>query len=245
LAAEGGRLFRDLSAVDTDRRMSELERFIEFWYGPRRPEFGESDAEIRHPELPGALRRFYAFAGRWPSPASGREGAFFYTGECSHHLLPLDRSGPTDDGRLRFFAEYQGDWDGVTTPGEPDPPVWIRGRWDDPEEGEGTRLVSGALSKFLVTHCLMTTVYEAGNSPRPRTCSHVVNNALADWFRRDKASAERLWEAEAGGCPNYDGSFYLLHEHVLVHDTGKGVLKFGALHPEGLELLRGVIGDAA
>jgi hypothetical protein len=31
---------------------------------------------------------------------------------------------------------------------------------------------------------------------------------------------------------------------VLVHDTKTGALKFGALHPEGVELVRGVIGDA-
>jgi hypothetical protein len=146
---------------------------------------------------------------------------------------------------LRFFREYQGDWDGLTIPGEPDPPVWISGRWDDPEEGEGIRLVSGALSRFLVTHCLMTTVYEEGNSPRPRTRSHDVAGALADWFRRDRASAELVWEAEPGGCPDYHGSFYLLHRHALIHDTRTGSLRFGALHPEGVELLRGVIGDAA
>jgi hypothetical protein len=225
--------------------MAELERFIEFWYGPRRPEFGEPDARTLYPELPGSLRRFYAFAGRWPSPGSAGGGEFFYSGKGGHHLLSLDQAGPTDDGRLRFFTEYQGDWYGVTTPGEPDPPVWISGRWEDPEEGEGIRQASGALSQFLVTHCLMATVYEWGNSPHPRTSSHAVDTAMAGWFRRDRASAELIWKAEPGGCPNYDGSFHLLHRHVLIHDTGTGCLKFGALHPEGVELLRGVIGDAA
>jgi hypothetical protein len=238
-------LFRLLSAPDADQRMTELERFIEFWYGPRCPEFGEPDARSRYPELPGPLRRFYAFAGRWPSPDPAGDGAFFYTGEGGHHLLPLNQVGPADDGRLQFFMEYQGDWDGLTTPGAPDPPVWISGRWEDPEEGEGIRQVSEALSKFLVTHCLMTTVYEWGNSPHPRMNSHEVKTALAGWLRRNRGSSELLWEAEPGGCPNYDGSFQLLHGHVLVHDTGTGYLKFGALHPEGVELLRGVIGDAA
>jgi hypothetical protein len=141
--------------------------------------------------------------------------------------------------------EYQGEWNGMTTPGEPDPPVWIVGRWDDTREGEGIRRVSGALSSFLVTHCLMTTVYEHGNSGRPRTRSRDVEMALTDWFRRDRVSAELLWEAEPGGCPNYNGAFYLLHGHVLVHDTRAGSFKFGALRPEGVELLRGVIGDDA
>src|SRR5947207_5092214 len=120
---EDTRLFRFLSAPDADQRMAELERFIEFWYGPRRPEFGEKDVCRLRPDLPGSLRRFYTFAGRWPSPDSAGGEEFFYIGQGGHHLLPLDQVGPTDDGRLRFFMGYQGDWDGLTTPGEPDPPV--------------------------------------------------------------------------------------------------------------------------
>ncbi len=225
--------------------MAERERFVEFWYGARRPEFGEPHVLTLYPDLPGSLRRFYAFAGRWPSPDPLSAEDFFYAGQCGHHLLPLDAAAPECDGRLRFFMEYQGDWYGVTNSSEADPPVWIRGRWEDEGEEEGVRQVSEALSKFLVTHCLMATVYETCNSPRPRTHSHSVDTALAEWFRGNRESAELLWEAEPDGCPNYEGSFYLLHEHVLVHDTGTGFLKFGALQPEGVELLRVVLGDAA
>jgi hypothetical protein len=50
--------------MDANQRMAELERFIEFWFGPRRPEFGEPDVSTLYPDLPGSLRRFYAFAGR-------------------------------------------------------------------------------------------------------------------------------------------------------------------------------------
>ncbi|AWM38889.1 hypothetical protein GobsT_28830 [Gemmata obscuriglobus] len=247
-------MFHILTATDADQRLAELERFIQHWYGPRRPEFGEPDALAGYPELPGSLRRFYSFAGQWPSPNPDSDAEYFYTGGSGHHLLPLAQASPTVDGRLRFFMEYQGDWYGVTTPGEPDPPVWITGRWDEegapegtedgPEPQAKTRQVSAALSRFLVTHCLMTTVYEWDNSPHPRTSSHAVDTALADWLRRERASAEVLWAAEPGGCPNYEGSFLLLHGRVLVHDTGSGFLKFGARHPEGIELLRGVIGDA-
>jgi hypothetical protein len=238
-------MFRFLDAADADERMDELERFVEFWYGPRRPEFEDAGAGGVYSLLPAPLRRFYAFAGRWPSPDPQGDDQFFYTGKGGHHLFPPDRVVLTADGRLKFFMEYQGAWEGLTLPGEADPPVWISGRWDDPEEGEGTRRVSGALSGFLVTHCLMATTYESDNSPRPRTHSDVIDRALARWFEQDRAAAERLWEAEPGGCPDYRGPFYLFHGHILVHVQERGRYKFGALHPEGVELLREVLGGDA
>jgi hypothetical protein len=180
---------------------------------------------------------------------------YFYTGAGAHHLRRLDGVRLQPDGRLNFFMEYQGNWHGLTLASGDDPPVWIEGYWDEPADDElddeerealpsKMKQVSEALSSFLVTHCLMTTVYERSNSPHPRANSRAVKTSLADWLRRDRGSAELLWEAEPGGCPSYEGSFHLLHGHVLVHDTGDGSLKFGALHPEGVELLRGVIGDA-
>jgi hypothetical protein len=236
-------MFQLRTAATAAERIGELERFVEFWYGPRRPEFGEPAALTHTPPLPEPLRRFYAFAGRWPAPDAGPDGEFFYTGESGHHLLPLGDVRQVPDGKLRFFMEYQGDWYGLTLPGEPDPPVWITGRWDDPEPGEGTRQLSESLSSFLVTHCLMGTTYEWSNSPAPRSSSKPFDDALAAWFRREQASAELLWQVEPGGCPAYEGSFYLLRGHVLVHDTGRKHFKFGALHPEGVDSLREVIGD--
>jgi hypothetical protein len=245
-------LFGLLTAKDADERLTALERFIEFWYGPRRPEFGDPEAIVRSRELPGSLRRFHAFAGRWPAPKPDGDLEFFYTGAGGHHLLPLSETGPTSDGRLRFFMEYQGDWYGVTTPGEPDPPVWITGRWDDednsgeaedvPRSQARTRRVSATLSEFLVTHCLMTTACEDGNGTNAWAAPHAGDTSLADWFRRDRVHAELVWESQPSGCPNYDGTFYLLHGHVLVLDVGSRMLLFAALHPEGIELVRSVIG---
>ncbi len=34
-------MFRFLEARDAAARMEELQRFLEYWYGPRRPEYGE------------------------------------------------------------------------------------------------------------------------------------------------------------------------------------------------------------
>ena len=50
----------------TDARMLALEQFLERFLGPRGPEFGTPDAEIRRVQMPAPLQRFFRFAGRWP-----------------------------------------------------------------------------------------------------------------------------------------------------------------------------------
>lgn len=246
-------MFRFLEATTANERMAELERFIEFWYGPRRPEYGNADVTTGYPSLPATLRRFYAFAGRWPSPSADYPEDYFYCGHGGHHLLPFDDTAMAGKNRLRFYREYQGDWYGDTALGEPDPPVWITGWWDgsddaeETDDGSGTpartRQVSSALSKFLITHCLMTMTYKGNDRPRSQAQVDAVEQALMSWFDQD--SPALMWEAEAGGWPCYEGRFYLVRESVLVHDAGPGSQKVGALRPEGVELLRQVPGDEA
>lgn len=244
-------MFNFLSANTADERLDELERFIEFWYGKRRATFGEPDVRSTHPTLPETLLRFYEFAGRWPVPGKGRNRDPFYGGAGGHHLLTPSQIRSRPDGRLRFFTEYQGEWAGFTLPNETDPPVWIEGYWYEPaddkldddeadEQPPKVKRVSEALSKFLVTHCLMTTGYEYDNSPEQRSTSFEVKPVLADWLRRDSSAVERLWEVEADCCPNYEGTFHLLQRHILVHETRRGFMQFGALHPDGINLLRRV-----
>jgi uncharacterized protein (TIGR02996 family) len=236
LARVGG-LFHFLAATNARERMDELEHFIEFWYGPWKPEYGEPESRLRKLPLPYPLRRFYAFAGRWPAPDPGHGMEFFYTGAGGHHLHDLD-SVKLQRKRLDFFMEYQGDWDGWTLPDEDDPPVWIRGYWeedaggqDDEEEGsEKTKQVSSSLSGFLVTHFLMTTLYEWENSP-----SRSYDERLGKWFRRSRDKT-RIWTAEEGGCPSYEGVFYLFAGNILVHQS-RSSYRFGALRPAGVKLL--------
>ena len=52
---------------DLDSLQGELERFLEFWLGPHKADFGFSDYELSRTELPHRLKRFYAHAGRWPA----------------------------------------------------------------------------------------------------------------------------------------------------------------------------------
>jgi hypothetical protein len=142
-------MFRFLAKRSARTRLDELERFLEFWYGPRRPEYGEPQRRLRKLSLPYPLRRFYAFAGRWPAPAPLYRGDTFYEGHGGHHLQTADGVKRLPRGRLNFFMEYQGDWQGLTLTEGDDPPVWIKGVCGDGQRG--TAQVSGSLSRFLVT----------------------------------------------------------------------------------------------
>jgi hypothetical protein len=236
-------MFRFLQASRASERMKELGRFLEFWYGKRRSEYGEPPEVLSGMVLPYPLRRFYALAGRWPSPEPERM-AYFYTGSGGHHLRQLDQLAQTPDGRVNFFMEYQGDWDGVTLARGTDPPVWIQGYWDDPADDElddderdamppKVKQVSDALSRFLITHCLMTTLYEDENSP----CSVSGERGnLIDFFNQYPQWAVRIWDVEEGSCPSYEGSFYLFQDCVLVHRIGS-FYRFGTRHPQGIRLM--------
>ncbi len=151
-------MFQLLEASDPRGRLGELGRFLEYWFGPRQPGFGEPAGRVRARPLPSPLAWFYEFAGRWPPGVPGYElEDFFYTGAGLHHLYPLDMVKPRPDGRLEFYGEYQGDWIGLTLAAGEDPPVWIEGRWieENGDDRSGEKLVCSSLSRFLVTHCLM------------------------------------------------------------------------------------------
>jgi hypothetical protein len=218
-------MFDFLSQTTAAGRMAELARFIEHWYGPRRPEYGEADGDLY--SLPDPLKRFLAFAGRWPAPHAAFPGRCIADGD-GHHLRPLDAHVVRKDGRLVFFHEYQGEWDGLTLTSGEDPPVWIAGYFDGDYDRRRVRKVSDSLSAFLVTHLLFTTAYDRENS----------------LFQSDGRVAflggTRIWSAEDGRCPNYDGEFYW-HDGVLFHTTA-GSSQCAANHPDAVEWLRDVIG---
>jgi hypothetical protein len=234
-AGGGCLMFRFLAKRSARTRLDELERFLEFWYGPRRPSYGEAENRLRKLPLPYPLRRFYAFAGRWPAPHPLYRGDTFYEGHGGHHLRTPESVKRLPRGRLYFFIEYQGNWQGLTLAEGDDPPVWIKGVWGGGQRG--TAQVAGSLSTFLVTHCLMATLYEFTNSPCCGWADPLVGNVhLVEWFRRSRPDAVRIWSADHRPCHNYVGSFFLFQGSILVHEVGKSY-RFGAIHPEGVGLL--------
>src|SRR5262245_50289124 len=66
--AQMGGMPRFLAVATARERMDELERFLTFWYGSRKDKYSEPPSRLQALPLPYPLRRFHAFAGRWPSP---------------------------------------------------------------------------------------------------------------------------------------------------------------------------------
>lgn len=241
-------------ASDARERLEELGRFLEYWFGPRLPGFGEPPDRLEGRSLPFPLAWFYEFAGRWPPGVPGYTlEDFFYTGAAHHHLYTLDMVEPRPDGRLEFYGEYQGDWSGLTLPEGEDPPVWIEGRWiEGNDDVAGEKLVCDSLSRFLVTHCLMAMVYEYENSP----CDVILGDdlpgrkpggldqggrRLVEWFLASHGEASPLWDPSDCDLPSYDGTFFLLEGGILVYRC-RGHYVFRAIHPEGIRFLEARLG---
>jgi len=237
-------LFGMTDARDAASRMGALERFLEFWYGPNRPEFGEPKDRLDASPLPYPLRRFYGSAGRQP-PLRNDGNDYFYQGGSGHHLLDLDGIELLPDGRLNFFTEYQGDWNGLTLPDAEDPPVWLKGCFEEDdvgeedEEGERTVRVGDSLSAFLVAHCLMATLYESENHVGSAWAK--TGDPLHDYLGTKRASASPLWDARGlawpRSCLDYGGSFRLVPDDgILVHQTDDA-FRFVARDARGARIL--------
>jgi hypothetical protein len=220
------------SAKTPDRLMEELEKFIEFWIGPRREEFGVPGVVLGGLQLPAPLRRLYSFAGRWkiPHPKVEEEVDIF---SIEDHLRPAESLELTPDGKLIFLDENQGNWSCATFSEGDDPPVWVEDVFNIYGQGKWGR-VTESLSRFLVTFCLKELLFGSTFT--------LGDKGLEQLFESSKAEAIPLWTEGAYPNSNKDFSFYLLHGSVLVGDLGGGIW-FGANHEEGIQFLESHQGE--
>lgn len=213
-------MFAFRTATTASERMNELENFIVWWYGPWKPKYGIPDTDLYG--VPYPLKQFYSFAGRWPSPDPRAKDEVFFAGSNGHHLHPFVDVVGLPDGRINFFMEYQGDWDCHTLEDGDDPPVWMAVGARRPKK------VCDSLSAFLVTHTLMTTLYEMSNSGWRGT---MIDQQIARWCLQPGRQILPIWNCTGCSCPNYDqGEFGVVDERVLIHKTSDRVLHV-AVHP--------------
>src|SRR6266498_2684923 len=231
-----GRNAVTLQIPDTtaDPRLSGLERFLEFWLGPRRPEYGESPEKLARTELPGSLRRFYTFAGRWP-PAFPPYCLNRFCGQ--DRFLPLDpgpwgnvyRSGPY----LVFVAENQGVWEVATLPSGADPNVWVSEDCSHRTSNPTWRPLDNPLSHFLVTLVLQETMF----SSEFLACHE---NALSV-FASAGCEVEPIWLNAEYTWPEVRHSYFLVDRRILLRrDTGDIALDdhwYGFNDPAAAEFL--------
>jgi len=144
-----GESFGLMTARSASERMHRLCRFIEFWLGPRKPEYGEPSEALDAVQLPEPLRILYAFAGRWPH-AEARYCSEHFVPAFSHEdvLASLHRIRRTDDGgKVIVLHNNRRNFRCLTLPVGDDPPVWSAGL-------PGEHLVCPSLSRFLVSFVL-------------------------------------------------------------------------------------------
>src|SRR5436190_57509 len=114
--------------TDTDARMAALEGFLQRYLGPRQPQFGTPEDDLRCIEMPAPMLRFFRFAGRWPgqNPRSPYANRF-----CMQDRLSAIRQNKYVpvfeilDNLLVVVWENQTVWFAATEPSGIDPPVWI------------------------------------------------------------------------------------------------------------------------
>ena len=220
-------MFDLINANTVRRRMRELRKFIDFWYGRHKRKF-----EVREPDprLPLPLRLFYRHNGNRPCPRTN--DGFFYFGETGHKLFAPEHL-KFERNRVMFFTEYQRDWDGYTLKSEDDPPVWLCGTlpmdrsFEKDEKGE--RQLSQTLSEFLVTHVLLTSIYELENCAT--MCYGEHHQSLVEKFYRASTVKTLIWDSEALSdpyCPHYAGKIYLYSDYILIYEISRGDLVFAS-----------------
>ncbi len=146
----------------TDARMAGLEQFLERYLGPRRPDYGETDSEVRSIQMPEPLHRFFLFAGRWPGHNRGTPYANRFCMQDTLCSIRANGHAPAlqvMDNRLVFVWENQGVWVAATGRVGADPPVWITEDTSHRQKLQVWRRLENPLSHFLVSFVLQEVMF--------------------------------------------------------------------------------------
>jgi hypothetical protein len=222
-----------LDAKSSEARMEALGRFMDFWAGPRRPEFGEPAEELGKFSLPEPLRRLHEFAGRWPGRPFGDTDFFLVPFACNDRLRRVQHTEVGADGKIMFLAENQGVWNCHTLTTGDDPPVWKttfqqrkNGKWISRD-----KLICRSLSSFLTTFVLRELVFG----------SHVwlCDQDTEERFAAEKGTARAIWvDGEyANGIQN---TFYVWDQVLVLkeRDNQRTGFSFSANTIDGARFLR-------
>jgi hypothetical protein len=217
-----------ISDLSTESRVAGLEKFVERYLGPRRPEYGTPEEELRLVEMPAPLERFFRFAGRWPgqNPASPFANRFCAQDElCRLQAKEYARVLRLEEDRLVFVVENQSVWWALTERTGDDPPVWIK---DDVKE----RKLEEPLSHFLVSFVLQDLTFgsEAGVASELRALEKLMEAGMPVepiWLNGEYAENRR--------------SYYLIGDRFLLlraQEQGDGEDFYGCNQIEGMKELK-------
>ena len=217
---------RDLLKANTVRqRIRGLRKFVEFWYGPHQVDF-----ELRDPDerLPLALRLFFRHNAYRRCLRPKRHG--YYQPPGDNYLLYPNQLCIRSSRRFEFLREDPGGegWIVYTSTNGDDPNVVMKGRLPSTPTHKtfkrATRTLSTTLSRFLVTHILVTAIYRGAES-------NVKSENAADRIKCDTSEMTLIWDALElmdPYCPYYPGKVYLWRSSLLVHQTPNNHLVFAS-----------------
>jgi hypothetical protein len=203
-----------ISDSDADSRLSGLEGFLEFWFGPRQSGYGEPPDRLAAVQLPKPLRRFLAFAGRWPPARHSFVANRFYRQD---RFLLLDphpwASMHRVDDLLVFAVENQGVWEVATLPEGHDPGVWISVDCSHRGPHPDWRKLDRSLSHFLVSFVLQESLLGSDF-----VACH--ENAITK-FRDAGCDIRSIWIEGEYAWPNVRHSYFLIEGRILLRlDVG-------------------------
>jgi hypothetical protein len=220
--------------TNTDARMVALEQFLQRYLGPRRPEFGATEDELRSIEMPAPLHRFFRFAGRWPAHNPRSYANRF----CVQDTLCATREkeyAPTlrlMDNLLVFVRENQGVWVAATERAGTDPSVWISVNCSHRDEVKKWRQLENPLSHFLVSFVLQELMFGS-------EILAVAPGALAK-FEEAGVEIEPVWTNGEYAWDIDRPSYFLADERFLVRrapEQADGDDWYGCNSSAGAELL--------
>lgn len=231
-------LFNFDSKTTPSKLLNELERFIIYWLGERKPEYGTPLEILEKLSLPEPLYRLYAFCGRWPKPRprdwhSPNSVELFSTQDV---LLRPESLRQTEDGKLEFLIENQGVWTLVTELEGEDPPIWADSKDMGNEDGSKWTEICPSLTQLLVTFCLQELSFGAKQS--------YSDEPLVQDFNSEQAKLAPLFLQTAYVWEFSSQKYYLMDDEILVCQMGEQSFTFGANSQIGIEDLLSLQGLA-
>ena len=222
----------DFESKDTPSELlDELERFIIYWLGERKPEYGTPLEILDKLSLPKPLYRLYAFCGRWPKPRSNdwhspESVELFSTQDL---LLRPESLRQTEDGKLEFLVENQGVWTLVTDPEGEDPPIWADSEEMGNQDGSTWTEICPSLTQLLVTFCLQELSFGAKQS--------YSGEPLVQHFKSGQAKIITLFLETAYVWEFSSQNYYLMDDEILVCQLDETSYYFGANSDCGVKRL--------
>ena len=212
--------------------MPKLLEFLEFFCGPRKPQYGESPEALSVADLPRPLRQLYAFAADWPR-GSGRLLA------TQNSLVPLSDL-QLIDGCLKFAEENQSCWCLGTSPRGSNPEVYFADDPDSPDWSPTGIKLTECLRTFVLAELIFGAKMRTSDTALPKETS-LLQLCKQRWTSFPQLCSNiRMYDTD------HTWSFFLANDSILVAQDAYPDAEFvycSANSDQGQDQLESLIDD--